>query len=326
MDRVLNCLISDKIGPGKLSKELAHALTLYLSMAGGVCLSSYVAAIHFVFELYDVKPTDNVVLSPLCPALYLDALRIRGAQPLFADVHAESGTMQHEHVKRLLRFNPKLIVSYHPLGILEAVATFADYGVPVVEDASHALGGTFEGHRCGSRGDCAIISLAEGNIITAGGGALVACREKKMYLRLLHLTQQGSLHSFLPDMNAALGLAQIAKIDKLVASRRGIADIYSRFVMKSRHKLLVQKGEGDNVFFSFPVILNGGMREARTYAMRNNIETQPAFKESIINFDGVVDSCANASSLLLRCLLFPLYPVLRKQDINTVTRVLNSLP
>lgn len=326
MNRVLSCLVSDKIGPGKLCEELAATFARYLNMAGGICLSDYGTALDIIFELYNLQYSDHAVLSPLSPSLYHDALRLRGIQPLFADVDVESGTMLPSQIEHLLKSNPKLLITYHPLGILEDVKRMTGYGIPVLEDVSHAFGGTLEESRCGSNGDCALLSLAEGNIITAGGGVIVVVREKKMYARLLQLAKQRTHHSFLPDMNAALGLAQFAKLNELITSRRGIADIYARSMMRTRHNILMQKGEADNILFSYPVLLTSAMREVRAYAMKNNIETQPAFTDAIINSDGAVDSCPNAAGLLLRCLLFPLYPMLRKQDIDAVSRVLGSLP
>jgi dTDP-4-amino-4,6-dideoxygalactose transaminase len=132
---------------------------------------------------------------------------------------------------------------------------------------------------------------------------------------------------FLPDLNAALGLTQIKSIERFVERRKEIAAIFSRAVMQSRHKMLIQKNEGENVFYSFPVLLGSGIKDVQSYTRKKNIDTRPAFADSIMTLlEDRERDLPIAKSLFLRCLLFPLYPTLTKSSITLIEKVLSTLP
>ena len=85
--------------------------------------------------------------------------------------------------------------------------------------------------------------------------------------------------------------------------------------------------DAENVLSSFPVALADGMKEVRQYALKKNVDTAPAFADTIAALeDSPAAHCANARSLVLRCLLFPLYPMLGKRDVEAVCKVLATLP
>jgi perosamine synthetase len=128
-------------------------------------------------------------------------------------------------------------------------------------------------------------------------------------------------------MNAALGISQIHALERFVTARREIHAAYIQSLLKSRHKTLIQKGEAENVMCAFPVVLEGGMKEVRQYAMKKGVETEPAFADAAAAHDEAQDfPCPNARSLMLRCLMFPLYPMLARREVESVQKVLATMP
>jgi dTDP-4-amino-4,6-dideoxygalactose transaminase len=204
-------------------------------------------------------------------------------------------------------------------------------GVPIIEDISQGVGGHDGRERAGSRGDVVVMGLEPEHIITAGGGAVVLAAGRKLHTGLKRLADSLGRDLLLPDMNSSLGLTQIKEIESFVAKRSEIAQIFSRAMMRSKHKTPVQPGDGENVFFSFPVLLNSGLKDVATYARKNGVETRPAFTDAILGRFGEVDTGAspdlpNAKAWLMRCILFPLFPTLTKKDLELITRVLGTLP
>jgi dTDP-4-amino-4,6-dideoxygalactose transaminase len=97
--------------------------------------------------------------------------------------------------------------------------------------------------------------------------------------------------------------------------------------MKSRHKTLKQRNETEAPFFSFPVLLSSSMNEVRKYARKRNLDTLPAFLDSVIAVtEEEKGEFPNARNILLRCLLFPMYPMLGKKNVDLICRVLATLP
>jgi len=135
------------------------------------------------------------------------------------------------------------------------------------------------------------------------------------------------LYSQLADMNAALGISQLAALERFVLARREIAQVFAQSLLRCRHSPLVQKLDAENVLSSFPVVLADGMKEARAYAMKKGVEAVPAFSDTIAAVDEpLAEACPRARSLMLRCLLFPLYPMLAKRDVEIISKVLATLP
>ena len=268
-----------------------------------------------------------MIISALAPSLWLRVLTDRHLVPLVSDVDPESGSMNPEEVGRLAQKGAKAILVHHTLGLMCDVEVLAAHGIPVIEDASQGLGGTRGEQRCGGAADLCLLSLDPENIITCGGGALVLARSKQTAAALRRIVESSPLYSPLADMNAALGISQLAALETFVQVRREIAAAFSQSLMKSRHRPLVPRLEAEHVFSSFPVALADGMKEVRQYALKKNVDTLPAFADTIAAIDdGPAAQCGGARSLMLRCVLFPLYPTLGKRDVETISKVLSTLP
>jgi perosamine synthetase len=270
---------------------------------------------------------DPVILPALAPSLWLRALRDKGLVPLVADVDPESAMIDRQAIAELAQKGAKAILVPHTLGIIADVESLRTHGLQILEDASHALGGTVGERPCGGTADVCLISLDPENIVTCGGGALVLAKSRQMSAAIRRIVDGSPLYSQLADMNAALGISQLTALDRFVFARREIAQVYLQSLLKSRHKTLIQKFDAENVLSSFPVALASGMKEVRQYALKRNVETAPAFADTIAaQDDAAAPEWPNARSLTLRCLLFPLYPMLAKRDVEAVAKVLATLP
>ncbi len=327
MGSVLSCIVSDRIGPGEISRELVQEVGRTLGTASGVSVSHPYLALSLAFDALGLAQGDRVVISALAPAFHLRVARDKGLVPLIADVEADSACIDPKEVEKLVPQGPKAVVVHHPLGIIADMEALSALGVPLIEDCSQALGGKKGEASCGAMGEAAVLSLAPEDIITCGGGALVLGKSKGTSSQIKKIAEASPLYSPLADMNAALGISQIHALERFVAARREIGAAYTQSLLKSRHKTLIQKGEVENVMCSFPVVLEGGMKEVRQYAMKKGVETEAAFADAVISRDEAQDAaCPNARSLMLRCLMFPLYPMLARREVETVQKVLVTMP
>jgi perosamine synthetase len=327
MGSVLSCIVSDKIGPGEIARELVARVCHLLGHAGGVTLANSYMALSVALEALGLGASDPVILPALAPALWLRVLLDRGMVPLVADVDPESAVIDPHAAAALVQKGAKAILVPHTVGIIADMAALKAHGIPLVEDASQALGGMVGEVPCGAEADVCLLSLNPESIITCGGGALVAARSKQAAAALRRIQEGSPLYSQIADMNAALGISQVAALESFVAARREITAVYGQSLMKSRHKPLIQKTDAENVLSSFPVVLSDGMKDVRHYALKKSVDTAPAFADSIAALeDSPAAHCVHARSLTLRCLLFPLYPMMGKRDVEAVCKVLATLP
>ena len=327
MDAVLTCLVSDSIGHGQLARRFSAEVSDYVGVAGGVAFREYARAIHTVFDLLELHSGAKVVLSPLSPSVYLDVMVSRGLIPLYIDTDPRNGCVTPEQVEKAKEQEPAALLIANPLGFIADMEPLLELEVPIIEDITTALGGTSGTRKCGTYGRYAIVGLEEEDIITVGGGALLLANGKREHAALKKAVEGIAPTSLLSDMNAALGLVQISAIEQFIQRRKEIAQIYNQSLAKSRHKTLIQDGESDNTWFSFPVFVEGGVKEIVQYARKKGVETLPAFQDTITGRMDFTDlPFPNARALFLRCLLFPLYPTLGKQNANNVSKVLSTLP
>ena len=253
-----------------------------LGTAGGIAQSSYLEAIRCALELLGIGPGSSVVVSPLAPVEYGEALRRRGAEPLLADVDPSSGVVSPAAVRRLLERRPQAVILHHTLGQLPEPEGFQDLGVPVIEDVSQSLGGWTPDRPAALIGDLVLLSLDPANLLTAGAGGLLLARARKDWKALRELGESGGPSARLADMNAALGLSQLRELGRFLAQRREIGNLFLQSVSRTAHRPLVPKGEGEYCYFSFPVLLEHGLKEVRQYAQKKEIETRLAYAGSIL--------------------------------------------
>jgi len=332
---VLNCLVSDQIAPGPLNQEFSASLSRALTVPGAVSLISYRSSIHCALEALELEEGDGVIISSLAPKEYLQIIESRGLVALVADVEPERPLLSANSAQHQLASGAKAIVLHYSLGSMPAGDDIFQLGVPVIEDVTQAVGGVWGGQPCGSRGRFGVSSLDAGGLITTGCGGVVFSRDRRNVRALKDIAGQGFCDQLLPDMNAALGITQVRELQRFLDRRFEIAQLFREALLRSRHSPLFNNGGGVWVDFSFPILVKDGRVEIMQYADKKGIQSEPAFKDAIVaverygspgegNDAGI--QFPNARELFRRCLLFPLYPSLARKDVQSICKVLSTLP
>lgn len=347
MDSVLGCLVADQIGPGERTQELAATVAAALGMAGGIALADYRLALSCALATVGVKSGSRVMCSVLSPQTHRDAIEHGGLVPLLVDVSAESGVLDLSLADEARSMAGAVLID-HTLGFIPDLARVRSWELPVIEDVTCSLGGYNGGETAsGPRGDLAVLSLGHAGLLTAAGGALLLCRTKALIASARQ--RVADIAEPLSDLNAALALAQLKRYRGDMDVRNSIRDAYHAAITRTRHRTLsvsANKESGDQVPFSYPVVVADGAREVERYAARAQIETRSAYGSSIMAIArrddeetidshsgaGVGDALAGgptypaADSLSRRCVLFPLYPLLGESRVGTISKVLATLP
>lgn len=337
MEAVLNCMVDEKIGPGEMNARLVGAAKDLMGYAGGsFALRSPSLALEYIFKAMDLPKGSGVILSALAPAYQIFTIERCGYKALVCDVAESDGLMTVESVSRLVNRGGRLIILSEAMGILPDIRAFLELGVPVAEDISQSVFAKYpnnpeseeEGATAGTLGLFAILGMEEHDVITSGGGALLIAPGKREWTILKNIIDSSPSTDVLPDMNAALALIQLKEFPRNEEQRRQLFTLYSRAIAAGRHKTYTRAaGEGSTVY-SFPLVLNAGFKEIKTYAQRRNVEIRAAYSDSVIALRQaeLSQECICAMSLFLRCALFPLYPRLGQKDVAQVVKVLSSLP
>lgn len=366
MDAVLTALVEDKIGPGEQSRLLIHIAKEKLSFDYCVALRSPAIALYLALKSLNLQDGQGVALSALSPRYYVRVLEDLRLKPLYCDVLPSSACMGRETIEAALKtraegLDVRAILLHHTLGYFPDGAAVAELGIPVIEDCSQSYGTAYAEEKAagevesapaagspappvryaGSSGVFTILGLEERDMLTAGGGALLYASNRRDGAVLRGLGDLPPEYG-LPDMNAAMAVVQFRESAKNLAKRGEIARVYNQPAQRTRHKRFVQpeisggasrNGEDEALKsveynnFSFPLILETGMKDVKAYAKRKDIEVESAFENTPAAL-GMVDQgeCPEAYSLSLRTALFPLYPRLGAREIEKVARLILTLP
>lgn len=205
-------------------------------------------ALHLAYLLAGVSPGDEVI-TPLftCTATNIPLLYI-GAKPVFADVQPGTLNIDPDHVRTLVSSRTRAIVCVHygglPCDMDELRQIADDAGVPIIEDAAHAVGATYKGSPIGSLSEFTMFSFQAIKHITTGDGGMLAIKDKSLVpkakrLRWFGIDREGKQKAIwdndiwevgykyqMTDISAAMGLAALDEWDDVFAHRRCLLELY----------------------------------------------------------------------------------------------------
>ncbi len=220
------------------------------------------AALHVALELAGVRRGDEVITQSLTFIATCNAMSYAGAHPVFVDVDRDTMGMSPQSLRRFLsayceirdgaafnRHSGRRIAACspmhtfgHPCRIEEIVAACDEFGIAVVEDAAESLGSYVGNRHTGTFGKLGTLSFNGNKIITTGGGGMIITDDEALARHAKHLTTTAKVpHPFefvhdeigfnyrLPNLNAALGCAQMEKLPMMLGIKRDIAGRYAKF-------------------------------------------------------------------------------------------------
>lgn len=355
MEAVLTCMVDEKIGPGEMNAKLVQLVKEYTDCDGAVAFRSPSIALEYALKALDVPAGSGIVLSALAPAYQVITIEKLGYKAVILDVNEETGAFSAEDAALAVNNEGgRVIILPETMGILPDIKSFQAIGVPLIEDISQSAlsyypfdetdeylkkkyskpqvdkdGNPVEtkGRRAGMYGVFALMGMEENDIITSGGGAVLMAFQRKDWSALKHLTDAAPSTDILPDMNSALAFVEIKEFARNEKVRREIFELYNRAIMSGKHKTFVRPDGDLSTVCLFPLVLNSGFKDAKSYAAKKNIEVRHAFENSIVAMrqEELQSSCICANSLLLRCALFPLYPRLGRKETEIIVKVLSSM-
>ena len=228
-------------------EKFQKAFAAYVGRKYAIPLPSCTSAIHLALAGLGVGPGDEVIvpettwIASSAPVTYV------GATPVFADVEEETWCLSVDSLTKHLTERTKAVISVDLYGNVpdyDAILTACRArGIPLIEDAAEAIGSEYRGRRAGSIGDVGVFSFHGSKTLTTGEGGMLVTDREDLFRRASVLQDHGrrpgdrlffndevAFKYKMSSMQAALGLAQLERIDELVARKREIFDWYRRLL------------------------------------------------------------------------------------------------
>lgn len=259
--------ISDCVTSGWVSSVGAYVdrfereLAAYTGARHAVATANGTAALHLCLLLSGVEPGDEVLVPALSFVATANAVRYCHAEPHFVEVEDLSlgvdavalraylgdiaerrdGQIYNRATGRRIRALVPMHAFGHPVDLDALLALASDFGLALVEDAAESLGSYYHGRHTGTLAPLGALSFNGNKLLTTGGGGAILTNDSELARRAKHLSttaKQPHRWAFvhdevgynyrLPNLNAALGCAQLERIDTLVAAKRRLAEQYAR--------------------------------------------------------------------------------------------------
>lgn len=331
MDAVLSCMVEEKTGPGELNSRLVQSVKEFFGLSGAVALRSPSLALKYALKALGVEKGAKIIISALAPDWQFSSIVDLGFVPLVLDVSSTNALLEVEKIKSNLTEDVRAILYHETCGLLPNMEELLELGIPVIEDISQSCLSSIAEKKAGTFGVYSILGLEERDLLTSGGGAVLMAAASRDWTVLKNTIDSIPVTDKLPDINSALAFVQLKEANKNEEIRKKMYELYMGSLMQGRHKSLVCTVENSvQSVFSFPVVLENGMKDVKVYAGKKDIEIAPAFEGSIVcvrsEDEEISERCINAKSLYLRCVNFPLYPMLGNSQASKIAKVLATLP
>ena len=267
-------------------------------VAHAVAVSSGTAGLHLALLASGVGPGQSVLVPTLTFAATANAVAYTGAEPVFVDCDPQTGNIDPALLESALSSDVGAVMPVDLFGtcadydILELLS--ADRGIPLIEDAAESLGSTFGGRPAGSFGRAAIVSFNGNKIMTTSGGGMLLTNDRAFADRCRHLSTQArepvphyehrdiGYNYRLSNILAALGRAQLKRLDEMIARRRVLREAYAKVFASTDGVSLLGADDGANCWLTSIVVSpdRAGWEAADLagHLAAVNIETRPIFK------------------------------------------------
>jgi perosamine synthetase len=297
---LLECIKTGWISSeGPFVAEFESKFSQRVSREYGIAVSNGTAAIDIAVTALELKAGDEVIMPTFTIISCISELVRIGVKPVLVDCDAITWNMDASQIEAKITNKTKAIMVVHIYGLpvdMEPVLELADrYKLKIIEDAAEVHGQTYNGRPCGSFGDISIFSFYPNKHITTGEGGMIVTNDAGLAERCRSLRnlcfkqEQRFVHDQLgwncrmTNFQAALGVAQLERLDEFVKKKRSIGERYDRLLkgISGIQIPLSQTDYSDNIYWVFGIVLEDSIpfdaKEAMARLGKLGIGTRPFF-------------------------------------------------
>lgn len=340
---VADVLEGDYLTCGPNVRAFEQVISDYTGAKYCVAVSNATAGLHLAVLALGLGEGDEGITSPITFLSSANCLLFAGAKPVFADIDPATGNIDPTEIRRQITPNTRVLIPVHFAGQscdMESIAEIArEHDLAVIEDAAHAIGSDYRGMKVGSCrwSDMTIFSFHPVKTITTGEGGAITTNSRELYEKLLALRAHGmhkdgpmadtweyemrdlGFNYRLTDIQAALGVSQLKKLEKFKKRRREIVDFYNKNLGLPH----LEEAEFSHACFHLYPVLVPNRREfyhkAREAGLNLQVHYIPVHLQPYYRKLGYAPGqYPKAEAYYERCISLPLYPSLTDDDLREI--------
>ncbi|HVD12636.1 MAG TPA: DegT/DnrJ/EryC1/StrS aminotransferase family protein [Gaiellaceae bacterium] len=314
-------------------------------------VSSGTAGLHLLARSVGLGPGDEAITSPISFASSANCFIFEGAEPVFADVNPRTLNLDPSTLEAAITERTKAVVAVdmfgYPCELDEIHAICERHGLALIEDAAEALGAEYRGAQIGSHGPSGVFGFYPNKQLATGEGGVVFTHSEEEWRLVRSLRNQGrdyeggawfhhvrvGFNYRWTDVQAAIGIGQLEKLDRLLAMRQAVAERYGQLLDEVDVELLcANDADHRRSWFVYVVVLpRGADRDRVIEELRAQgigaadyvpcVHLQPYMRETYGFAEGM---CPVAEDIAARTLALPFYPQLEAEDQERVVEALRA--
>ncbi|WP_276389056.1 LegC family aminotransferase [Eudoraea chungangensis] len=311
---LLECIDSTFVSSvGKFVDQFEDKVAKFTKAKFAIATVNGTSALHTALLLSGVEKNDEVITQALTFIATCNAISYIGAHPVFVDVDKATLGLSAEKLEEFLSANTqvingicinklskrkiKAVVPMHTFGfpaqMEELLAVCKRYSLPIIEDAAESLGSLYKGKHTGTMGLFGVFSFNGNKTITTGGGGMIVTDDLELAKKAKHLTTTAKIpHKWdfvhnqigynyrLPNVNAAIGCAQMEMLPKIIAKKRALAADYKEYFELQKVNFVTEQKESLANYWLNTLILND-VNERNSFLEETNAQgvmTRPIWK------------------------------------------------
>lgn len=361
---VRSVLTSDYLTQGPLVAKFEEMLAKKVGAKYAVAVANGTAALHLAAIALGLKAGDEVITTPISFLATSNAILYAGAKPVFVDITPDTQCIDPAAIKKAITSRTKAIFftdfAGHTAALKRIHAIAKRHRLAVVEDAAHALGGVYSGSKVGSCrfADMTIFSFHPVKHITTGEGGAITTNNKHFYQKLCDLRTHGvtrdsqkliakdvgpwyyemqdlGFNYRLTDIQAAIGIEQLKKLDGFMARRREIARQYDKAFRSTNGILLPVEHPGcKHVYHLYVIRLTEGLecKRKEIFEVLHKhgvgvqvhyipIPAQPYYRR----LGYCPEDCPHAMDYYRSAISLPMFPAMTERQVKTVVRTVKKI-
>lgn len=355
IESVVNVLKGDYLTTGPSVSAFEKKVAEYVGVKYAVAVSNGTAALHMACYAAGIKEGDEVIVSPITFAASANCVLYCGGIPVFVDIDPETYNIDSKEIEKKITNKTKAIIPVDFTGQsvdIDEIRKIADkHNLIIIEDSAHALGSEYKGKRVGTKAHMTEFSFHPVKPITSGEGGMIVTDDEELYKKMIlfrshGITKDKNLLSHndgpwyyeqidlgynyrITDIQCALGISQMNKIDKFINRRRNIVKKYNEAFKDIDEIITPYEADYSNSGWHLYVIklclekLTGTKKEIFEALQAENIGVNvhyipvylhPYYKE--LGYEKGL--CKNAEELYERMITIPLFPKMTCEDVQDV--------
>ena len=274
---VVDVMKTRHLSLGPKVPEFEAAFQRYLGVDHAIAVSSGTAGLHCCLTALNIGEGDEVITSPFSFIASSNVIKMVGATPVFVDIDSQSLNMDVDKAEKAFTPKTKAILAIeafgNPAGMHEVTQLAARHEIPLIEDACEGLGSSHKKRKVGTFGRCGVFGFYPNKQITTGEGGMVVTNDRNLADLCRSLRNQGrdpggswlaharlGYNYRLSDINAAIGIVQMQRLEEIVEARQRVAHNYIRALLDEPH-IILPTIDKDTImsWFVFVVRLTGNL-------------------------------------------------------------------